>query len=181
MSILKRLNWLNTLFILLTFILGVSGTILLCVFGIVHWPTWIFAGAYTFWTGLCTTAGYHRLFAHKSYKASWLVRFLLLLFASTTFEGSALEWSTDHRNHHLYTDTDKDPYNIKKGFWWAHIGWLFMLQPKKRDFSNVKDLSADSLIWWQHRYFPWIGAVMGFVFPTVVAALWGDPLGGLKH
>lgn len=179
MNLLKRVNWLNTLFILITLVAGIVGSVLLCVFGLVRWPTWIFAGSYLFISGVAVTAGYHRLFAHKTYKASWLVRLVLLLLSSSTFQGSALEWSTDHRNHHLYTDTDRDPYSIKKGFWWAHIGWLFMLQPQKRDFSNVEDLSADSLIRLQHRLFPWLGAIMGFGFPAAIAALWGDALGGL--
>jgi len=179
MSIWKRINWVNTLFILITPIVGIVGTTLLCVFGIVQWPTWVFAGSFWLITGISVTAGYHRLFSHKTYKASWSARLLLLLLSSSTFEGSALEWCTDHRNHHLYTDTDRDPYSVKKGFWWAHIGWLLVLDPSKRDFSNVEDLEADPLIRFQHRFFPWLGILMGFVFPAGVAALWGDPLGGL--
>lgn len=179
MNFFKRINWLNTLFILITLAVGVAGTALLCVYGLVRWPTWILAGSYLFISGVSVTAGYHRLFSHKTYKATWPIRLILLLLSTSAFEGSALEWCTDHRNHHLYTDTDKDPYSIKRGFWWAHIGWLFMLQPEKRDFSNVEDLNADPLVRFQHRFFPWLGVIMGFGVPAAIAALWGDALGGL--
>lgn len=178
MSFLKRLNWANTLFLIITPIVAIVGTTLLCVFGLVHWPTWILAGAFTILGGLSITAGYHRLFSHNSYKAAWPIRLILLLFGAATFEGSVLEWATDHRNHHRYTDTNKDPYSIKKGFWWAHMGWLFMLDTNKRDFSNVDDLMQDPLVRFQHRYYVILAFLMGFVLPTAIAALWGDALSG---
>lgn len=179
MDLLRRINWTNTLFLILTPLVGVIGAIWLSVSGWVSWQIWAFAGAYMFVTGLCVTGGYHRLFAHRSYKASWPIRLFFLIFSTATFEGSVLEWSTDHRNHHLYTDTDRDPYNIKKGFWYAHIGWLFMLDTDKRDFSNVKDLMADPLVRFQHRFFVPLGILTGFVLPTIIAMLlWGSPLAG---
>ncbi len=74
-AFLKRVNWTNTIFILGTLLFGVVGTVLLCLHGMVHWATWVFAGAYLLLTGTAVTAGYHRLFSHKAYKASWPVRF----------------------------------------------------------------------------------------------------------
>lgn len=179
MNLLKRINWPNTLFLLLVPIAGIVGTILLTVFGFVHWPTWLLAFVLTVTGGLSITGGYHRLFAHKSYKAHWTIRLLFVLFGSSTFEGSVLEWCTDHRNHHRHTDTDKDPYSIKRGFWYAHIGWLFMLDTTKRDYSNVSDLKSDPILRFQFRYFALIAVTMGLILPTGLAALWGDPLGGL--
>ena len=179
MGVLKRINWVNTLFLLITPIVGIAGTALLCVYGLVAWPTWILAGVYIAVTGLAVTAGYHRLFSHKSYKAAWPIRLILLLCAAGTFEGSALEWCTDHRRHHLYADTEKDPYNINKGFWWAHIGWLFMLDTSRRDFSNVEDLQADPLVRFQHRFYVPLAILMGFIVPAGIAALWGNPIAGL--
>lgn len=35
-----------------------------------------------------------------------------------------IHWSRDHRVHHKFTDTDADPYNSRRGFFFAHIGWL---------------------------------------------------------
>lgn len=179
MSIWRRINWVNALFLTLVPIIAIVGTTLFAVFGLIHWPTWILAGAILMATGFSITAGYHRLFAHKSYKAAWPVRLFFILFGAAAFEGSVLEWSTDHRVHHRYTDTDKDPYDIKKGFWYAHIGWLFTLDTSKRDFSNVQDLMADPLIRFQHKFYVPLAILMGFGFPAAIAAIWGDPLSGL--
>ena len=75
--------------------------------------------------GLSVTAGYHRLFSHKTYQASWPVRLALLVFGAGALENSVLNWCADHRIHHAHVDHDRDPYNITKGFWWAHMGWIF--------------------------------------------------------
>lgn len=175
----QKINWLTTLFILLTGLVGLVGTVLLLVFSFIHWPTWILAGTMLIVCGLSITGGYHRLAAHNSYRAVWPIRLLFVLLGAAVFEGSIVEWATDHRRHHLYTDTERDPYNIKKGFWYAHIGWLFTLNTSTRDFSNVEDLLADSLYRFQHRFFPIIAILMGFGLPIAIATLWGDPLGGL--
>lgn len=177
-SLLKRINWVNTLFLLFTTLIALIGTPLLIIYGFVHWPTWILAGVLTSVMGVSVTAGYHRLLSHKSYKAHGVVRAILLLLCCGVFEGSALEWCTDHRNHHRYTDTEKDPYNIKQGFWHAHIGWLITLDTSKRDFSNVADLQEDPLLRLQHQFFVPLSLLIGFVLPTVIASLWGDALAG---
>lgn len=180
MSFSKKINWLNAIFFVTTPLVGIGGLIYLGVTGGYHGLTWLLMFLLMCAAGFSITTGYHRLFSHRSYKAAWPVRLLLVLFGSAAFQGSVLEWCTDHRNHHLYTDTDKDPYSIKKGFWYAHIGWLFVLDPTKRDFSNVSELAEDPIIRFQHKYFPTVATVMGFIFPMLVAGLgWGDWLGGL--
>lgn len=176
---MKKLNWPNTLFLTIVPTIAVVGTILILMFDSLHWQTLVLALVYTVLTGLAITAGYHRLFSHSSYKTHPVVSLLYLLFGAAAFEGSAVEWCTDHRNHHRYTDTDSDPYDIKKGFWFAHMGWLFHLDTSKRDFSNIQDLQADPLVAWQHRYFVYLGLLVGFVLPTLIALSWGDPWGGL--
>lgn len=176
----KQINWTNSLFLMFTPILGIVGTTLLCAFSMVHWQTWVLAGTMLTACGLSITAGYHRLFAHKSYKAAWPIRLFFLLFGAATFEGSVFEWSTDHRNHHRYTDDKvKDPYSIKVGFWHAHIGWLLTLDTKKRRFDNIDDLKKSRMLRIQNRFYVLIALVMGFGFPTAIASLWGDPLAGL--
>jgi len=172
------LEWINVFFLTLTPLFAAAGVIFLVQFNAVRWPTVLFALVYGAMTGLAVTAGYHRLFAHRSYEASWPVRFAMLLLGAASFENSVLLWASDHRNHHKYVDTDLDPYNIKRGFWYAHIGWIFFKR-ETSDCSNVTDLNKDPLVRFQHRHYLSIAVLMGFGLPMAVAALWGDLLGGL--
>ena len=138
------------------------------------WALFIF---YYYATGFGITLGYHRLFSHLSFKAKWPVKLFVLLFGAASFENSALDWSADHRIHHKHVDEDEDPYDISKGFFYAHIGWLlFRLKPKP-PVTNVKDLEADALVMWQHRYVQRIGVVVGFVTPAFLGwayATWNN-------
>jgi stearoyl-CoA desaturase (delta-9 desaturase) len=179
MSNYKRLNKTNVVFFSLLFIVSIIGPIFLYLFSTITWPTWLLAAVMFFLSGLSITAGYHRLFTHNTYTAAWPVRLLFVLIGSGTFEGSVLEWATDHRNHHCYTDTEKDPYNIKQGFWHAHMGWLFTLDASKRDFRNVADLKQSRILRLQHRYYILCSVGMGFLFPVAIASLWGAPIAGL--
>lgn len=175
----EPINWVNTLFLTLCPLLSVTGTILLCLYTTISWKTWVLFGVSTALTGFAITGGYHRLFAHKAYRTTQSIRLLYLLVATAAFEGSVLEWCTDHRKHHRHTDTESDPYNIKRGFWYAHMGWLIRLDNQKRDFSNVIDLKADRLCRLQHRFYSPLAAIIGFALPAAIASIWGEPLAGL--
>lgn len=174
-----KINWTNTLFLILTPIAGIAGTIALALNHMIHTNTLFLLLFFVYATGMSITGGYHRLFSHKAYNASWLVRLLYLFFGAAAFEGSALEWCTDHRNHHLHTDTDQDPYNAKRGFWFSHIGWLLTLDASKRNLDNVKDLQSDPLVKLQSKYYVRLAIFSGFFTPALIASLWGDWLGGL--
>jgi len=129
-------------------------------------------------TGMGITVGYHRLFSHKAYQANRIVQFLALFFGAAAFQMPALAWSSQHRDHHKYVDTERDPYNITKGFWYAHMGWM-LLWKFSADIDNSKDLQKNPLVMHQqHNYLLWaIGA--GFVLPTLLGALFGSAWGGL--
>lgn len=131
---------------------------------------------YYFATGLSITAGYHRLFAHVTYKTNPVVKFLLLFFGAATYEQSAIKWSSQHRQHHQFTDTDLDPHNSLKGFWYCHIGWIvFYKHVMNRD--NVKDLFNDPLVRNQHKYYNTWAFVSSIVVPMSIGFAIGRPLG----
>lgn len=174
----KKINWVYAPFLISTPIIGLIGTAILCMHSMVTWPTWVLALAMYVFGGISITAGYHRLYSHKTYKASWIVELLLVLGGSATFQGSVLKWSTDHRDHHRYVDTDKDPYDINKGFWYAHIGWLLTMDESRLTYENVKDLKENKLLAFQHRYYSIISLVMGFGLPTLIASFWGEAWAG---
>ena len=102
-------------------------------------------------TQLGITAGYHRLFSHKTFKTNTAVRAVLLFFGGLAGQQSALQWCYRHRCHHSFEDTERDPYSIQKGFWFAHFGWMFQ-KPEEMDKKIVADLLKDPLIVFQWKY-----------------------------
>jgi stearoyl-CoA desaturase (delta-9 desaturase) len=134
-------------------------------------------GYYT--SGIAVTAGYHRLFAHRAYRAAPPLRWALLIVASSTFQNSAVSWSADHRAHHAETDDDGDPHAITRGVWYAHVAWLFRRRDASADVTQLTDLWALPSIRWQHRWYLPLAIVTGLVVPMGIATWWGDPIGGL--
>ncbi len=130
-------------------------------------------------TGFSITAGYHRLFAHQTYESSALVRFFYLVFGAAALQNSAFKWSSDHRYHHRFVDKEGDPYSIQKGFFHAHMGWVFQQDPNDRSFENASDLAADKLVDWQHRYYLPIAITAGLGLPTLLGWFFGRPYEGL--
>ena len=132
------------------------------------------------WYGLCglsITAGYHRLFSHAAYRSRPILKVFYLLFGAASFQNSALTWSADHRAHHANTDGPDDPYSVRRGFWWAHIGWV--LRHGTVSESRVKDLAADPLVRFQHRYWMPLGVLAGFAVRWRSARSGGDALGAV--
>lgn len=124
--------------------------------------------------GMGVTAGYHRLFSHRTYQAHGLLRFALLCLGAASFQNSALRWSSDHRLHHRYVDTDRDPYTITKGFWHAH--WIWVMESKSHPLQGVADLEKDPLVRWQDRHYFLIGAAVASIPLAIGLAtgnLWG--------
>ncbi len=128
-------------------------------------------------TGMSITGGYHRYFSHAAYKANPLVKLFYLIFGACALQNSAINWASDHRIHHRYTDTDQDPYNAGQGFFWSHIGWIFYQSRQPKQLTNVPDLLSDPLVRWQDKYYLSIAMVFGFVIPTLIGAAFGCALG----
>ncbi len=102
--------------------------------------------------GMSITVGYHRLYAHRAYSANPFFEWSILLGSTLAFEMSALGWSHDHRNHHNHVDTERDPYSIKKGFWYAHVLWLFDAD-RSFDKTLVADLLKNPRVVFQDKYY----------------------------
>ncbi len=131
-------------------------------------------------TGMGITVGYHRYFAHQTFKTNPVVEFIVLFFGAAAFEQSALTWSSGHRDHHRFVDTEKDPYSIKKGFWYAHIGWMTLWQ-QEPDYANAKDLLKKKMLMHQHYNYPLWGLVAGILVPVLLGALTGHALGAFVY
>lgn len=173
----QPIYWENILFLILTHLAG-AAAVLYAVDLHFSWATLALSAAWFVLSMLATTGGYHRLFAHRAYRCHGALRLYYLLLGAGSFQGPALAWASNHRTHHARTDGEDDPHSIRKGFWWAHIGWLFYRSPPA-DQGNVKDLLADPLVRFQDRHYLALGLAVGILAPTLLAWTWGDAAGGL--
>jgi stearoyl-CoA desaturase (delta-9 desaturase) len=89
------------------------------------------------------TAGYHRYFAHRSYKTSRAFQLVLAVLGATAMQNGPIWWASVHRRHHKHSDTPKDPHSpVVRGFWHAHLGWNFQRERARHyERSNVADLT----------------------------------------
>ena len=172
----KHVNWLNVVLIIGVPLYG-------CIQAIwtpLRWQTAVWAMLYYFATGIGITAGYHRLWAHTSYKASVPLQAYLAFVGAGAVEGSIRWWARDHRAHHRYTDTDKDPYSVRKGLLYSHFGWMVMKQnPRRIGRTDISDLNDSPVVRFQHNHYLFMVMFAGLGLPTLVASLWGDWFGGL--
>lgn len=174
----QRLDWTNTITLTLIHLLAVFAIVYLAVFKASLWTVGL-GVIWMIFTGMAITGGYHRLFAHRTYRARGPLRVFYLLFGAASVQNSALKWAADHRAHHAFCDKPKDPYNIQRGFWWAHIGWVFFKSPEPTDLRVVNDLWADPLVRFQHRFYIPLAILMGAIVPGALGFLWGDPIGAM--
>ncbi|MCB0404390.1 MAG: fatty acid desaturase [Bdellovibrionales bacterium] len=175
----KKTNWPNALFLVGTPLAAFTLTpIHVSLHGLSSGLV-IFFFSYAMITNLAVTAGYHRLFAHRSYDVSPVIKWLYLIVGAGAVQGSVLQWASDHRRHHREVDTYADPYSIKRGFFFAHIGWLFVKDDPIYKDKFSPDLLADKAILWQHEHYYPLAMFMSFGFPTLVGWAMGNPWGGL--
>jgi len=169
------INWPMGIYISLVHVVAFIGltTIPKCSLETLMW-------AFVLWpiSGFGITVGVHRLWSHRSYEASFVARAFLMLCNSIANQGSIFHWARDHRVHHKYSETDADPHNATRGFFFAHMGWLFVKKHpevvkagRALDFSDLKE---DSLVMFQKKLDPWFTLYMCFVWPAQIAGLWGE-------
>jgi stearoyl-CoA desaturase (Delta-9 desaturase) len=178
---MRKINWVTAIFLVVTPLIAVIwGGFHITLSGIRPVEVVLFA-LYIAATGFSITGGYHRLFAHGAYDCRRFVKVFYLLFGAAAFQHSVLSWASDHRRHHKNIDGDADPYNIKRGFFWAHVGWLLFDEHRETrdDLSNVPDLVADPFIRFQHRFYVPIAVGMGFGLPLALGFAVGSPWGCL--
>ncbi|HVL86299.1 MAG TPA: acyl-CoA desaturase [Pseudonocardia sp.] len=144
--------------------------------------SWLDVGlavGFYFLSGLGVTVGFHRYFTHRAFKANRGLRNGLAIAGSLALQGDVITWVADHRRHHAYTDREGDPHSpwlhgtgpigLAKGFFHAHLGWLF-----GRDRTNAArfapDLLADRDISRISRQFP-LWTAVSLLAPAVLGGL----------
>ncbi|XP_023224093.1 stearoyl-CoA desaturase 5-like isoform X2 [Centruroides sculpturatus] len=175
----KELVWKNV--ILLTFLHVASLYSLYLTLFRSQWKTIIFAVLYGMIAGLGITAGAHRLWCHRSYKATLPLRILLCIFNCMAVQTDIYDWCRDHRVHHKFSETDADPHNSNRGFFFSHIGWLFYKKHPdvltKGKTVDLSDLLADPVVRFQRKFYIPLSIVFGFLISTFIPyRFWNEEL-----
>ena len=149
------------------------------------WQDWVCCGVLFGVRMFGVTGAYHRYFSHRTYKTSRWFQFVLAWLAMSSSQRGVLWWAAHHRDHHKYSDTERDVHSPRQmGFVYSHVGWLFDARDRT-EFDRVKDLSkypelvALDKLWWVPPavlgtsvwlVLGWSGLVVGFALSTVL--LW---------
>ncbi|CAL8128357.1 unnamed protein product [Orchesella dallaii] len=125
--------------------------------------------------GFGITIGCHRYWTHKTFKATLPFQILLMICQTIAFQHPIRKWCVDHRIHHKYTDTNKDPHNSKRGFWFSHIGWLLL--PKHPDLVeeiknfDASDLDNNLVVRFQSKWYWPLSLVFFLMLPIITQML----------
>lgn len=171
-----KINWVNTLWLFGSPLAMIATGIWFFLTQNSSYGWWLLFLISSAGTCLAITCGYHRLIAHRSYETNRFIKFIYLFFGAGAFQGSALEWATDHRRHHREVDTENDPYNINQGLWHAHMGWLLY---QERSKVYAPDLTRSAMLRFQDRYYIAWAIAAGFIWPMAIGWMMGSVLGGL--
>ncbi len=122
------------------------------------------------------TGGYHRYFAHRTYKTSRVFQFVLAFIAQSSAQRGVLWWAAHHRDHHKYSDTKRDVHSpVVEGFWYAHMGWLYHHNSETK-LERVRDLAKYPELRFLNQYWLLPPIVMGAAVAAIAG--WGVLLVG---
>ncbi|KAJ8672744.1 hypothetical protein QAD02_004004 [Eretmocerus hayati] len=134
--------------------------------------TFIWATITGFFSGMGVVLGSHRGYSHKSFKATLPLQLFLVFCHTMSGQYHIYWWARDHRLHHKFSDTDADPYNASRGFFFTHSGWLMAkkhpLVLEKGKLIDVSDLEQDKLVMFQKKYILPLHILCTFIIPTLV-------------
>jgi stearoyl-CoA desaturase (delta-9 desaturase) len=147
----------------------------------VHLVDWIMCGTFYFIRMFGITAGYHRYFAHRSYKTSRPFQFVLAWLGCMSLQKGPLWWAGHHRMHHRHSDTEEDVHSpITKTVWDAHVGWILDEDNEPTRWEVLKDLSRYPELVWLNTYH-WIpGILLGVAAFFISVAGGGTGWGGVS-
>jgi len=116
------------------------------------------------------TAGYHRYFSHRTFKTNRVFQFFLAFLAQSSAQRGVLWWAAHHRRHHKYSDQEGDLHSPKRdGFWYSHVGWMFVKGADETDYSRIKDFAKYPELRFLNRFY----LIPPIVLGTAVFVIWG--------
>jgi stearoyl-CoA desaturase (delta-9 desaturase) len=155
--------------------------------GALRWSDLLVLAIVYLLSGLGVTVGFHRLFTHRSFKTGRTLRFVLAALGSAAIEGPLIEWVSNHRKHHQFSDEADDPHSphhhgagmrgALRGLLHAHVGWILKGDAAANPARYAKDLLADPVAALVNRTFlVWLLA--GLALPFALGAALTDSLTG---
>ncbi|XP_033225912.1 uncharacterized protein LOC117178597 [Belonocnema kinseyi] len=144
-----------------------------------NWKTSYFAFIMVYFSGFGVTAGAHRLWTHRAYKAQWPLEVILLCSYCLAGQNSIYDWVRDHRTHHKYSETDADPHNSSRGFFFSHVGWLMMKKHpeviRRGRQVDMSDIVSNRVLAFGNKYFLPLKILFCFVIPiSIPVYLWSE-------
>ncbi|MEM1090068.1 MAG: fatty acid desaturase [Pseudomonadota bacterium] len=175
------IEWATTIMFALTTLVTVTVVPIYAWFNDFSATAWISALLLWVYCGIAIGSGYHRLWSHRTYEAHWLLKLFFAIGGAFALQHSILQWSARHRVHHRHVDEEeKDPHSIKRGFWYAHMGWMIRdYEPARIGFDKVPDLKRDPIVMWQHRNYWLLTWTANLGVPALIGLIAGDLWGCL--
>ncbi|XP_013178743.1 PREDICTED: stearoyl-CoA desaturase 5-like isoform X1 [Papilio xuthus] len=179
MEFRPRIRWPDLLVQLSLHLVSIYGLFLMVTNNIRFYTT-IFVFATIFMSGLGITAGVHRLWSHRAYKATTPLRIILALLFTITGQRDIYTWALDHRVHHKYSESVADPHDVRRGFWFAHVGWLVLTPHPAVENRRAAlrltslDLIADPVVRIQKKYFIPLFALLNIALPVWIPVYYWD-------
>ncbi|KAJ4439346.1 hypothetical protein ANN_07468, partial [Periplaneta americana] len=129
-------------------------------------------------SGAGITVGAHRYFTHRTFKMNQVLRFIFMLLFTMSGENDLYIWVRDHRQHHKYSDTDADPHNAKRGFFFSHVGWIMVRKhpevKAKMKTLDLSDIENDPIIKFHKKYYLALYVAINAFFVAIPCLLWNE-------
>jgi len=150
----------------------------------VTWQAVVLCVVFLFVRLWAVTAGYHRYFAHRTYKTSRAMQFILAFLAQMSSQKGVLWWAAHHRVHHKLSDQPGDVHSpVQRSFFYAHVGWIFDDATTETHWDKIRDFVKYPELRWLNKYWVvpptmlavfcllvagWPGLFIGFFLSTVL-------------
>jgi stearoyl-CoA desaturase (delta-9 desaturase) len=133
-----RIDWFAAIPFFAVHIAAVVGVVMLGW----SWKGAAFAAFFYYVRMFGITAGFHRYFAHRSYKMGRVMQFLMAFLGMTSTQKGVLWWAAHHRHHHKFSDKVEDIHSMKlRGFLWSHVGWILARTYNETEWDQIKDFA----------------------------------------
>ncbi|XP_003247697.1 acyl-CoA Delta(11) desaturase isoform X2 [Acyrthosiphon pisum] len=167
----QEIIWTNVVFITLLHVLFVY---CFCnYFFSTKWQTYVWSFIVGGIGGFGVTGGAHRYFTHRSFKAKLPLQLILILCYTVSGQNNIPDWVRDHRVHHKFSETDADPHNANRGFFFSHVGWLMQRKHpevyRKGKTIDMSDINNDPLVKFHTKHFLLFKMLFCFIIPVLIS------------